>query len=337
MKKVFLFIIIIFAFTFSAKAQQQLKLTRNSQISVLTIAPGNGLVDSFGHSAFRVRDPFLSVDYVYNYGTYDFDTPNFLVKFAQGKLLYILSIARYDQFLYNYTSQNRTVVEQILNLTTEEKQDFFKFLQNNAKPQNRSYLYDFFFDNCATKLHDVSNEILVEKIEFNYTFDETDLTFRDLIHNYLDEQPWGKFGIDLALGSVIDRKSTPQEYLFLPDYIHTSFEKSTINDKPLVRITRTLFESTPKEQKTLFFSPLLVFSLLAIIVLIVTFKDYKRNNRSKWLDISLFFFTGIIGLVVLLLWFATDHSATQKNYNILWAFLPNLYIAFFLMKKQLKL
>lgn len=336
MKKVFLFVISIFAFTVSAKAQQQFQLTQNAQISVLTIAPGNELVDSFGHSAFRVRDPFLSVDYVYNYGSYDFNTPNFYGKFAQGKLLYDLVISRYDQFIYSYTSQNRTVVEQILNLTTEEKQTFFEFLQNNARPENKSYLYDFFFDNCATRLHDVSDEILLEKIQFNYTFDETDLTFRDLIHQNLNKQPWGKFGIDIALGSVIDRKATPQEYLFLPDYIYKSFKKSTINDKPLVRIERTLFESKLTNTKLSFFTPVLVFSILAIIVILITFRDMKKKARSRWLDTSLFLFTGIIGLIVLLLWFATDHSATQKNFNILWAFLPNLFVAFFLLKKQLQ-
>ena len=246
MKKTRILTLLFLAFVSTLKAQEHIQLTRNTQISVLTIAPGNELADSFGHSAFRVRDPFLSVDYVYNYGTYDFNTPNFYGKFAQGKLLYQVSVTTYKRFIYSYTAQNRTVVEQILNLTKDEKQSFFEFLQNNIKPENKLYLYDFFFDNCATRLHDVSATILNDNIQFNYTFDETDLTFRDLIHKYLNKQPWGKFGIDLALGSIIDRKATPQEYLFLPDYINKSFEKGTINDKPLVRITRTLFESKPK-------------------------------------------------------------------------------------------
>ncbi len=336
MKKTIKLTLLSFAFALSFFAQAQIPLTRNAQISILTIAPGNELVDSFGHSAFRVRDPFLSIDYVFNYGTYNFDTPNFYGKFAQGKLLYEVRVDTYNRFIYGYTAQNRTVVEQILNLTKDEKQSFFEFLQNNIKPENKLYLYDFFFDNCATKLRDVSEEILPGKIAFNYTFDDPNLTFRELIHHNLDKQPWGKFGIDLALGSVIDRKATPQEYLFLPDYIYKSFEKGTINNKPLVRITRTIFEATPAEEKKSFLSPLLIFSFLALIVIFITFKDYKRKKRSRWLDVILFLFTGCVGLVVLLLWVATDHSATQQNYNILWAFLPNLPIAFFLLKEQLK-
>ena len=335
MKNKLILTLLFFAFTHTLKAQKHIPLTRNAQVSVLTIAPGNELVDSFGHSAFRIRDPFLRIDYVYNYGTYNFNTPNFYAKFAQGKLLYDLSVSRYDQFFQSYVAQNRSVVEQILTLTKEEKQHFFEFLQNNAQPENKSYLYDFFFDNCATKLNDVSDEILKEKVQFNFTFEETDLTFRDLIHNYLDNQPWGKFGIDLALGSVIDRKATPQEYLFLPDYIYKSFETGTINEKPLVRITRTLYESQPTPIKPSMFTPLIVFSLLAAIVLFVTFRDQQKKHRSRWLDFIIFLFTGIIGILVLLLWFATDHSATQKNYTILWAFLPNLPVAFLVLKPQL--
>ncbi len=335
MKKTIKLTLLSFAFALSFFAQAQIPLTRNAQISILTIAPGNELVDSFGHSAFRVRDPFLSIDYVFNYGTYNFDTPNFYGKFAQGKLLYEVRVDTYNRFIYGYTAQNRTVVEQILNLTKDEKQSFFEFLQNNIKPENKLYLYDFFFDNCATKLRDVSEEILPGKIAFNYTFDDPNLTFRELIHNNLDKQPWGKFGIDLALGSVIDRKATPQEYLFLPDYIYKSFEKGSINNKPLVRITRTIFEATPAEEEKSLLSPLLIFSFLALIVSFITFNDYKKKKRSIWLDLVLFLFTGSVGLVVLLLWVATDHSATQQNYNILWAFLPNLPIAFFLLKAQL--
>ena len=161
------------------------------------------------------------------------------------------------------------------------------------------------------------------------------MTFRNLIHNYLDEQPWGKFGIDLALGSLIDRKALPQEYVFLPDYVFQSFKKGSISNKPLVRIERTLFESVPKKKSTSYFTPLIVFILVAILVGLITLRDVKRQRRSNWFDVILFLFTGVVGLLVLLLWFATDHSATQKNYNFLWAFLPNLLVAFLFLKTTL--
>tara|TARA_R110002073_G_scaffold72537_1_gene177578 strand:+ start:598311 stop:599435 length:1125 start_codon:yes stop_codon:yes gene_type:complete len=317
---------------------QNVALTSKAEISVITVAPGDELVDSFGHSAFRVKDEALGLDLVYNYGTYNFDTPNFYGKFAQGKLLYDLGLSRFQNFLKYYASQNRSVVGQVLNLSLVEKRRFFDFLQNNAKPENKSYLYDFFFDNCATRLRDVSDDILKDKLQLGYTFTgEENQTFRDLIHNHLDYQPWGKFGIDLALGSVIDRKATPQEYLFLPEYVYKSFEKGILDSEPLISETKTLYSAKPKEKKKTFLTPFLLFSVLAIIALWVTFNDYRHKKRSKWLDFILFFITGIIGLLVLLLWFATDHTATATNFNFLWAFFPNLFVGFLLLKKQTRM
>ena len=178
--------------------------------------PGNSLVDSFGHSAIRVNDNSIGVDFAFNYGTYDFNAPNFYGNFAKGKLLYVLSVSRFSDFLRYYTNQNRSVKEQILNLSLKEKQDYFNYLRNNAKPENRGYLYDFFYDNCATKLRDVSKDVLKSKVEFNYDFaNGEDYTMRGLIHKYSNTQPWGTFGIDLALGAVIDKKATPRNICFL--------------------------------------------------------------------------------------------------------------------------
>lgn len=320
---------------------QDIILSSRAEISVITCDPGAELYSSFGHSAFRVIDPVLNIDQAYNYGTFNFKTSNFYIKFARGKLLYDLSSYPFHYFIRDYVRENRTVVEQILNLDQTEKQAMFDFLENNAKPENKSYLYDFFFDNCATKLPEVSTKVLDGNIQMNYEFaDDLDYTFRELIHLYLDEKPWGKFGIDLALGSVIDRKATPEEYLFLPDYVLKSYEKAAIQKDnevlPLVKRTNLLYTSKPIQKKRLFFTPFMLFTLLAIVVFWITYKDFKRNKRTKWLDFLLFFSTGIIGLLVLLLWFATDHSATANNYNFYWAFLPNVYIAFLLLKNEQK-
>jgi len=339
MKKI-LFIIFISLVSFNTWSQD-ITLSPDAKISVITCDPGAELYSSFGHSAFRVLDRIQNIDQVYNYGTFNFETNNFYIKFARGKLLYDLSSYPFHYFLRDYVKENRTVVEQVLELEPSSKQSFFDFLQNNAKPENKSYLYDFFFDNCATKLPEVSSKVLGDNIQLNYDFtDNLNYTFRELIHLYLDEKPWGKFGIDLALGSVIDRKATPEEYLFLPDYVLKAYEKGTITingtSLPLVNKTNTLFTAESQSKKQLFFTPVVIFSFIALIVLLITFNDLKNHRRTKWLDFTLFFITGAIGAVVLLLWFATDHSATAKNYNFLWAFLPNLFVAFLLLKKNIK-
>ena len=339
MKQTVLFI--LFSILSLVGYSQDIILSSRAEISVITCDPGAELYSSFGHSAFRVTDPVLNIDQAYNYGTFNFKTNNFYIKFARGKLLYDLSSYPFHYFIRDYIKENRTVIEQILNLDETEKQAMFDFLENNAKPENKSYLYDFFFDNCATKLPEVSTKVLDGNVQMNYDFaNDLDYTFRELIHLYLDDKPWGKFGIDLALGSVIDRKATPQEYLFLPDYVLKSYEKATIQKnkevKPLVKGKNLLFTSKPTKKKRIFFTPFVLFSLLAIIVFWITYKDLQNNKRTTWLDFLLFFSTGLVGLLVLLLWFATDHSATANNFNFLWAFLPNVYVAFLILKDKLK-
>ena len=327
-------------FVGSLLTAQNIPLTESAKVSMITVAPGTNLVDSFGHSAIRIRDDSLAIDIAYNFGTYDFNAPNFYGNFARGKLLYILGRNYFSDFLNYYSGQNRTVKEQVLDLTLAERQAFLDYLQHNAKPENRGYLYDFFYDNCATKLRDVTQDILGEKVEFDYSFADTKgYTLRGLIHKYSYTQPWGTFGIDLALGSVIDRKAKSEEYIFLPDYIFETFQSAKKSNEngamPLTKQVNILFQASPQESNK-GITPLIVLGILALLILGITIGDFKRNKRSRWLDVFLFFTTGVIGVCMLLLWFATDHTATARNYNVLWAFAPNVIVAFFLLKRSLK-
>jgi len=333
-------VILFFLISFAGKSQN-IQLSPHAEISVITCGPGyNELYATFGHSAFRVHDIPNKIDKVYNYGTFNFDTDNFYLKFTQGKLLYDLRAYNFGAFLQGYHRENRWVKGQVLDLTNNEVQKISDFLENNAKTENRSYKYDFFFDNCSTKLYDVLETVLGKKIEFDNNFDKHDYTHRDLIYQYTTYLPWSSFGIDLALGSVIDRKATAKEYMFLPDYVFSAFEKISINEngkaKPIVKRTEEiLLDQDEQIQNNSIFKPFLIFSFLAIIVILLTIKDYKNNKRNKVLDTVIFGITGITGIIVLLLWFATDHSATANNFNILWAFAPNLIFAFIINKDRL--
>ena len=329
----------IFFFIFFTSKAQFLQLSSQAEISIITVGPGeNELYATFGHSAFRIRDRANALDRVYNYGTFNFDTSNFYLKFVQGKLLYDLRAYDFSIFLRSYQREKRWVKAQILDLSTEEVQQIYNFLENNAKPKNRSYKYDFFYDNCSTKLYDVLEIVLKDKIVFNNSFDNHSYTHRDLIQLYLKNQLWGDFGIDLALGSVIDKKASSKEYVFLPDFVFEAFKKIEIKKgsqvKPIVKQTENILLAQEKSIQKSFITPFLLFSLLAILVLILTFKDYKKNGRNKILDTSIFIITGSIGIVVLLLSFATDHAATANNFNMLWAFAPNLVFAFLLTKNN---
>lgn len=331
------FVLFFLSFVF-LNAQKQ-KLSPEAEISVLTIDPGSSLNDAFGHNGFRIKDQTLDIDIVFNYGVYDFNAPNFYLNFARGKLNYKIGQNYSQDFIGFYISQNRTIKEQVLNLTQIEKQNLFEFLINNYKPGNQYYLYDFFYDNCATKIRDVANTSLNNSIIFNEPEGFKPKTFRQLIHDHVDRNSWGGFGIDLALGSVIDKKATAEEHMFLPYYIHVFFESATINtSKPLVKQTNVLYESIKNPKSNNFFtSPLFVFGVISLLILLVTFFDYKKNKRSIWLDVTIFAFTGIVGVIVLLLWLATDHSATAQNYNLLWAFALNIFVISQLFKKTVKI
>lgn len=332
-----LLVTIVLLITFLVKGQPN-TLSPEANISVLTIGPGTSLNDAFGHSAFRVKDYVKGIDAVFNYGVYDFRTPNFYLKFAQGKLNYLIGFDYYEDFYESYVSQNRTIKEQVLNLSQTEKQQLFDYLVNNYKPENRAYLYDFFYDNCATKMRDVLQVATDNDITFNTPEAFEAKTFRTLIHENLNLNSWGAVGIDVALGSVIDKQATPYEHMFLPENIYRFFNVATLKGNPnnnLIKESRILFEKIEEPQPNTFFtSPLFVFGILGLIILWITYKDFKNNKRTKGLDVILFALTGIIGIFILLLWFATDHTGTHQNYNLLWAFSLNLLVIPQLIKQE---
>lgn len=320
-------LLVVFCFSFlSLNVTNAQQLSENARVTVITIGQGSNLYDSFGHSAFRVLDRQQGIDLAFNYGVFNFDTPNFYGKFAQGKLLYMLGVAKFDRFLESYRRQNRWMKEQELNLTTAQKQEFYNFLIKNAQPENKDYLYDFFHDNCATKMRDVTSAVLGNKVIFNTPDNFNQKSFRQLIHDYIPVNSWGSLGIDVALGSVTDKTAQPAEHMYLPDYVFTFFKEATLsNGKKLAKPAVSLLTSTRTEKKSNFLtSPLLVFGILALFILYITYRDKKQQKASKWLDITLFSITGVIGVVLCLLWFATDHTATAFNYNLLWAFPLNL-------------
>ena len=319
----------VFIIFFKCSFSQTYTLSSEAKISVITVAPGSSLNDAFGHNAIRIKDPVKNLDISFDYGRFDFDAPNFYLNFARGKLNYSIGASNYYDFLKFYKWQNRTVEEQVLNLTQKQKQKLYDYLVNNYQPKNRNYLYDFFYDNCATKIKDVLNQSTSNAILFNPPKDFKPQTFRSLIQDKLDWNSWGSLGIDIALGSVIDRNATAEEHMFLPAYIHTFFDHATFKDNDTAVVGQSIlaYKQTNQPKSNYFLiNPIVVFGLIGLFILIITYKNYKRNQRSKWLDLALFSITGIIGLVILLLWFATDHKATHQNYNLLWACALNLVV-----------
>lgn len=333
---------LIFLLSYFTALTQINTLAKDAEISIITIGPGKQLYDSFGHNAIRVSDPSNGKDLAFNYGTFDFNTPNFYIKFGQGKLPYALSVSTYDGFLRNYIAEKRWIKQQKLDLTYGEKIAIFEFLLNNAQPSNREYQYDFFLDNCATRIRDVLAVNLGSKLSYQEKQYAPFLySFRELIQQRLHWNSWGSLGIDIALGAVIDRTANPWEHQFLPDYVFESLKSATItrNNKTsaLIKKETTINNPGPRARNTAFLlSPFFVFLVIALGIVYRTLRDSKQQKRSRWLDTVLFFVTGIVGVLLLVLWLATDHTATINNYNILWAFPVNLIFCTLLSKKTPK-
>lgn len=336
MKKALLFFTLLFSLFANS---QTVTLSPSAEISVITCGPGSELYTAFGHSAFRVRDVKQGFDRIYNYGTFDFNQPNFYGNFAKGNLLYFLGVTDTSRFLRTYYYEKRWVKGQVLDLSPTDVQKVYNFLENNALPENKEYLYDYFFDNCSTKLYDVIDETLQNKLIVPKKEIESPMTYRQLMQLYLGNQPWGDFGIDLCLGSVIDREVTANEYLFLPDNVFEFFNSLKISEngdiKPLVKRTEVILPEQKQVVKKSFFTPLFVFSLIAFIVIMLTWKNWKNKTKSRWLDFILFFATGIIGLLITSIWLGTNHISARNNFNVLWAFIPNLFVSFLFLKKKL--
>ncbi len=326
-KRVLLILLFVNSFSYVYSA---IKLSDKAFISVLTCSEGEELYSAFGHSAIRVCDNERDIDYVFNYGTFDFNTPNFYMKFANGKLNYMISYGYFKRFLPGYFRENRSVNEQILNLNPEEKQRIFNALIINYKPENRYYKYDFFYDNCATRIYKIISENIDGEIVLDYD-QKTYPTFRDYLHHYLNNSPWIETGLNLLLGIPADKMATPEQSTFLPDFLMGLLDRGKIKNgditKKIVASNNLLLERDESiVPQAAFYSPTFVFWLLLSIILITMFFNKERLNAIlRVFDRALFITSGIVGLLLFYLWFITDHQVTQYNLNVLWSF-PTLLI-----------
>ncbi len=331
MKKIsLLFLLLIVSFFIKANGQNS---PQHLRISLLTCAPGDELYSTFGHTAFRITDSVTLADIVYNYGTFDFDDPDFYMKFTRGKLDYMLSVSTLQQFMYEYQSENRDVTEQVLNLSDSQKISIQKALTDNLMGPARYYKYDFLYNNCTTRARDLlikyaglrSEKILVP----------AKTSFRNMLHEYLDKgaHPWSKLGIDLLLGSPIDKIVNVPQSMFLPDYLMKGVDSSVQRAEPALVSQKTLLNKGAQVSAKNYNWPLYLFGAFAIIIAVISFPENKTaKNFTRFFDTLLFFLTGLIGCLLLFMWFGTDHKSCAANYNLLWALPTNLIVSLFVWK-----
>lgn len=324
-----IFVLPLFLLCGKAKSQDSSRL----RISLLTCAPGEELYSTFGHSALRVTDSSSHSDWVFNYGTFDFTDPDFYLKFIKGKLRYFLSVSEYGYFMEEFWETRRNVQEQELSLLPEEKIAIFNFLKAQLAEDKKFYQYDFFFDNCTTRLRDLIQRQKMGILPFRSAM-PVGTTFRNAIHLYLDknQQDWSKWGIDLLLGAHTDAVMTPAQTLFLPDNLLLAFDSS----KYLVS-QKTDLNPVPAKTRSAggFWTPMAVNSLLLVLVLIGLFVEQPVvKNVFNVLRGLLFFTIGLLGVLLVFMWTGTDHLMCENNYNLLWAWPTHFIAAFFLHTRK---
>lgn len=315
----------------------QIRLSPAAQLSLITCGAGNELYSTFGHSAIWLRDPATGLDIVYNFGTFDFNTPNFYVKFTRGKLPYMLSSSNMSDFMASYIWEKRSVYEQELNLTLAQKEKMFALLEENMKPENRQYKYDFFFDNCSTRQRDLFEKTIAEAGGQKYTYQAVkgDTTLRAMLDPGVSQMPWTQFGFYLGLGSVTDKVATTHQRMFLPHKLMAAYANARIGNGPAVLKTRTLYQASADElsetNSSSPLTPMFLFSFLFLVIAFFTYRDYKKEKSYTIIDKVLFLCLGLLGFFLSFLWFGTDHLATKNNMNLIWAF-PVHAIVVFLFK-----
>jgi len=327
-KKIFIFLLAIAVLPTPLRSQEyalpSVTLGETAQITMLTCSPGDELYSVFGHSAIRVRDFEQKLDWVFNYGTFDFADPNFYVNFVKGRLNYILSVVDYRHFQHEYMLEGRWIYEQELNIDNKQKQELFDSLVINYNiPEYRYYLYDFFFDNCATRIRDVFTEAIDTEIVFDYSTLEKGQSFRDLLQPYLAEKPWARLGINLILGRPADRIADPWEYMFLPDHMMEVFEHASLNyNNEQVHFTpgsKVILEGRDMNESGFTITPFPLLILFLLAGVIISYRDLKRGSLSKWFDITVFTIAGLLGSLFVFMWIGSEHYVTNRNFNLLWA------------------
>lgn len=308
------FALLFVAFT-AGPLQAQQSLSESATATLLTCGPGNDFYTTFGHSAIRITDPKQGIDYVYNYGTFDFDTPNFYWKFMRGQLDYKLSRTSFNRFMDEYEAEGRAVWEQTLNFEKQQLNNLYILLETNLLPEFRYYKYDFFRDNCATRLRDVTysawgkDTLLMRQSQPR--------SFRRLVaDNLRDTLEWWRLGIDILFGLPADHRCDANDRMFLPFEMMEEYSQTTTSNgsNRLVKNKNQLLQET-RVPPSRSFNPLWVFLLLFGLALTIT----CLGCWPSWMDRVLFVTAGLLGLLLCFMWFGTDHYCTAWNLNILWA------------------
>ena len=334
MKKGLLYIVLTFILSVvnATVGAQSMTNPDRIQISLLTCSPGKEVWAQYGHTAIRYYDKESGEDLAINYGIFSLDQTYFIPRFVLGMTDYRMGVQPMDMFLAQYSYEGRGVVEQILNLSVDDKEVIYKALQENMKPENVVYRYNYFFDNCTTRARDMLVNHLHGKVV--YPPAEEDATFRSMIHKWNNKYEWSQFGEDLLLGVNADRKTTKSEQQFLPENLRSDFDKATYKGEPLVKETNVLLDAeTEVAEPTFPLSPLSIALIFAAISLVMMLFSYRRQQVYWAWDLALMLTSGLMGIIFFIMIFS-QHPCVSLNFILLFFNPLPLFFLYNTIKKK---
>ena len=334
MKKGLLYIVLTFILSVvnATVGAQSMTNPDRIQISLLTCSPGKEVWAQYGHTAIRYYDKESGEDLAINYGIFSLDQTYFIPRFVLGMTDYRMGVQPMDMFLAQYSYEGRGVIEQVLNLSAEDKEVIYKALQENMKPENVVYRYNYFFDNCTTRARDMLVNHLHGKVV--YPPAEEDATFRSMIHKWNNKYEWTQFGEDLLLGVNADRKTTKSEQQFLPENLRSDFDKARYNGKPLVKETNVLLDAETEVVEPVFpLSPLSIALIFAVISLVMMLFSYRRQQVYWAWDLALMLTSGLMGIIFFVMIFS-QHPCVSLNFILLFFNPLPLFFLYSTIKKK---
>lgn len=334
MKKGLLYIVLTFILSVvnATVGAQSMTNPDRIQISLLTCSPGKEVWAQYGHTAIRYYDKESGEDLAINYGIFSLDQTYFIPRFVLGMTDYRMGVQPMDMFLAQYSYEGRGVVEQVLNLSAEDKEVIYKALQENMKPENVVYRYNYFFDNCTTRARDMLVNHLHGKVV--YPPAEENATFRSMIHKWNNKYEWAQFGEDLLLGVNADRKTTKSEQQFLPENLRSDFDKAKYNGKPLVKETNVLLDAETEVVEPVFpLSPLSIALIFAVISLVMMLFSYRRQQVYWAWDLALMLTSGLMGIIFFVMIFS-QHPCVSLNFILLFFNPLPLFFLYSTIKKK---
>ncbi|MBP5500936.1 MAG: DUF4105 domain-containing protein [Bacteroidales bacterium] len=358
MKRLLIAAFLTLTYFLPARAQE---FSDSLRISLLTCSPGPDAYERFGHTGLRIQDQRNpQFDVTFHYGVFSFNTPHFVYRFVKGETDYQLGAVYTQSFIEEYRQRGLGMTEQWLRLDSAQAQDMLQRLLINYRPENRTYRYSYFFDNCATRPYHLINASAGNTLRYDTAWVK-DITLRQMVQEKTHRNNWLDFGIALAVAARSDQRAWFEEQMFLPDYLslaigNAKIEKSTASNRwhvPFVTESDTLLTMRPDIEAKIAapdrIAPNTVFGIVLLVALVISAwewhkkKDAEQKRRpvkvpvvANIFDTALLLAAGLAGCIVWFLNFFSLHPAVDSNLNCFWLLPTHVIMAVLIWFNSLK-